>query len=140
MKGWTTKGKEAICLRFDKGEEVWSGIQQAARDYGLTAGSITGIGALEEIELAYYDVETNEYERVQLTESYELLSLTGNLTFKDGEPFPHLHAVLSDRDCACRGGHFFRGIVSVTVEVYVTPFPVSIVRELDPVAGVPTMR
>lgn len=67
-------------------------------------------------------------------------SLTGNLTFKEGEPFPHLHAVLSDRDCVCRGGHFFRGLVSVTVEVYVTPFPVSIVRELDPGVGIPTMR
>ncbi len=55
------------------------------------------------------------YKAPQLFNSpCEILSLTGNLSFKDGSPFAHLHATVSretDNGIQVLGGHLVRGLV-----------------------------
>lgn len=41
----------------------------------------------------------------------EILSLKGNISIKDGEPFLHLHIVLSKEDFTCIGGHLYEAEV-----------------------------
>jgi len=77
----------------------------------ISAGAITGIGAVTGAELGYFNGQTKSYEKIQVQESLEIVSLKGNISIKDDGVFPHLHAVLSKKDFSVVGGHFFAGIV-----------------------------
>ncbi len=132
MKIWQSRSGGIFCVRLDRGEEICGALRSVAEERSIRAASIDGIGALKEIDLGYFDLASKEYEHFKLSESWELLSLNGNLSMRDGLPFPHLHAQLGFRGGETRGGHLFSGIVSVTAELFLRPFPVPIYREIDP--------
>ncbi len=132
MKVWESGSGDIFCVRLDRGEEICDALCGFAREKGLTAGSIDGIGALQDLELGYFDLSLKGYRRFHLDGSHELLSLMGNLTMRDGSPFAHLHAVVADRDGEVKGGHLFSGTVSVTAEIFLRPFLVPIHRETNP--------
>ncbi len=140
MKVWQSRSGGHLCIKLDRGEEVADSIGAIAREKGILAASLNGLGALEDVEIAYFDVEKKVYEKSKLEGSWELLSITGNITIRDGVPFPHLHVVLSDRDCRVRGGHLVKGVVSVTAEIFLLPFPVPIHREMDDEIGLALMN
>ncbi len=132
MQIWQSRTGGVFCVRVDRGEEICGALRDVAMEKGMRAASVTGIGALREIELGYFDVERKEYDRFTLDGSWELLALSGNVTLRDGEPFPHLHGIFGFTKGKVRGGHLFSGVVSVTAEVFLRPFPVPIHRTIDP--------
>ena len=73
--------------------------------------------------------------RQDFPELAELLTLQGNMTQVDGEPFFHLHVVLAGHDYQCFGGHLFDAEVAVTAEVIVTNYPVLVERTFDDEIG-----
>jgi uncharacterized protein len=59
----------------------------------------------------------------------------GNISLKDGEPFVHAHAVLSDDEGKVRGGHLLGGTI-FAAEVHVTELlGETLARRLDNVTG-----
>jgi predicted DNA-binding protein with PD1-like motif len=96
---------------LDKGVEIVSGLFSVMEQHGITTGVISGIGALSEAELGYFNAGTKAYEKISFKENLEIVSLKGNISQKDNEVFPHLHAVLSKKDFSAFGGHLFSGIV-----------------------------
>ena len=84
-------------------------------------GAISGIGALSEVRLGYFNAEAKKYEEKVFRENIEIVSLRGNISLKDNEIFPHLHAVLSRRDFSVVGGHLFSGTV-YAFEFEIIPF------------------
>ncbi|GIW68087.1 MAG: hypothetical protein KatS3mg099_035 [Candidatus Parcubacteria bacterium] len=75
------------------------------------------IGAVENPVVAYYRREDKRYEETELKGEWEVVSLLGNITRKEGRPFLHAHAVLSDASGHTRGGHLVRATVAVTLEI-----------------------
>ncbi len=67
-------------------------------EHGLTAAWISALGAFEWVEVTEYCQAKHKYETAHRFERCELLSMTGNLSIKDGEPFWHLHATISRRE------------------------------------------
>lgn len=120
---------------LDRGEEVMNSLTQFSRDQGIFAATVTGIGALDNVEVGYFHVHQSKYEMHALHGEYELLSLIGNITLKDNAPLLHAHVVLSGPDLGCIGGHLFSGRVAVTAELQLTPLGSSLHRELDPETG-----
>ncbi len=97
--------------RLDKDVEIIGGLSTVMKQYDITAGMVSGIGAVSKAELGYYDGETKSYEKHLFQENMEIVSFKGNISYKDDEIFPHLHAVLSRRDFSAIGGHLFSGTV-----------------------------
>ena len=96
----------------------------------LKGAFFKAIGALEKVELGYYDLHNKNYIRKCFEETdYELISAHGNLSLKSGEPFVHIHASLSGPDFQVFGGHLFEAEVAVTAEIQITPFASRPVRE-----------
>jgi len=60
------------------------------------------------------------YSRKSFSGNYEIISLTGNITCRDGEPWPHLHALFGDDQMAVVGGHLDQARVSATFECFIT--------------------
>lgn len=139
MKVWEFDGGGRYVVRVDRGEEMMEVLRAVAKEKRIEAGRVTGIGALRDAELGYFDVDRKEYLRSVAPGSRELLSLTGNIGLRDGDPVPHIHVILGDGEMHCTGGHLFSGVVSVTGEIFIDRLPGALHRELDPEVDLPLL-
>lgn len=94
-----------------KGVEIVDGLTKFLKEKSISAGLISGIGAVMNARIGYYDQSEKKYISQQFNEPMEILSLKGNISLRDGEPFAHLHVVLSKSDFTCIGGHLFEATV-----------------------------
>lgn len=107
-----------VFIRLDPDEEIHASIQSVCTNLGITGAAVTsGIGRARDVDIGYLDDE-GTYQRVMIRESVELLSLQGNVAMLEGEPFTHLHTVVSDDDHVVHGGHLFSAIIHVTCEIH----------------------
>lgn len=132
--------EEKALIVVSKGQKLVSTLTQDVVDLGLKGGLISGLGALIHVELGYYHLDHKEYLRKTFSEmDYELISLTGNLSLKEGTPYIHVHAALGDNQFRVFGGHLFEAEVAVTAEISIIPLGKMPVRELDPRIGLATL-
>lgn len=122
-------------LVLKKGEELISCLTNFLREKNITAGNIGGLGAVENVDIAYYDLPTKTYLRKVFPDVYELLSATGNAALLDGKHFPHVHVVIGDRAYKTFGGHLFSATVAATVELSIIQMPFSVERAHDAETG-----
>lgn len=108
--------KELI-VRLKHDAEVVQSITELAKSKGIKAGSFTAIGALKRAELGYYDQRSHEYRKIKIESAYEMASCIGNVSLKDGEPFVHVHVVLSNEKGETKAGHLLEGII-FAVEIH----------------------
>jgi uncharacterized protein len=71
---------------FDQGDEVLENLLAFAKARDISAAGFTGLGALSDVVLGYFDWQKKDYRRIALDEQVEVLVLTGNVALKDGEP------------------------------------------------------
>jgi predicted DNA-binding protein with PD1-like motif len=114
--------------RLDHGADIISQITNLAEENGIETGALSAIGALSRAKLAYYDQLSHEYDTFSLEEPVELASCSGNISMRDGRPFVHAHAVLSDRTGRTFGGHLTSGTI-FAAELY-----------LEELSGLPLKR
>jgi hypothetical protein len=107
---------------LDRGDEVLESLRTLAVQTRVQSGFISGLGAIDRVQLAYYDLDRKAYDRLDLDGDHEIGGLTGNLTLLDGAPFVHVHAVVAGRDFAARTGHLMRAHCGATVELFVHDF------------------
>jgi hypothetical protein len=119
-------------LRLDRGERLPDALADFCRMRSIPAATASGLGALENVVLGFFDVQRKVYERTTLPGSWELLSLFADVATWEGKPFAHTHVVLSGPDFVARGGHLFEGTVSVTAELRVWTVDRPIERRMDP--------
>ena len=122
-------------LRLAIGEEVIETITEFVGTMGVTAGTVSAIGAVDDPTLGFFDPATKEYLKETFKGSYEVVSLGGTVGLCEGKPILHLHSVMADRDHQTRAGHLFSAVVSVTLEVHISPLPGTLERKKDEVTG-----
>ncbi len=105
------KIKRVIKGRLLKGDEIISEITKILKEKSIKAGLISGIGAVSRAKIGYYDQKNRQYMWKEFKESMEILSLKGNISIKENEPFAHLHIILSREDYSSIGGHLFEADV-----------------------------
>ena len=105
-------------FRVSEGEELLSSINDFAKKNNVLIGTVSAIGSLRDPKIGYFDETTGEYKVNELTGTYELVSLSGNISLKDGEPFAHIHVALGDPEGRLYGGHLVEGTVFVA-EVFI---------------------
>lgn len=134
-----TRIEDGYLLKPEVGEEVISAVKGLALERGFKSGSVCGIGGVEAVVLGYYDLDTKTYLKKELQGRYEMVSLVGNVSMLDGEPFVHAHAVVSGPDMVALGGHLFEATVAVTAEIYLWGSPTIVTRSLDDKVGLNTL-
>jgi predicted DNA-binding protein with PD1-like motif len=127
-------------VRCDIGDEVVSAMTAFAAENNIHSGTISGIGAVKDVVLGYFDLSKKEYIRREFDGVYELLSLNGNFARLDDDTILHCHAVISDIDFNVFGGHLFSGVIAVTGEFYIRPGSVEINRGPDKNTGLNLIR
>lgn len=130
-----TKTPQGYLLRLSKGEKLAERLTAFCTEKHITSGFFQAIGALSHAELGYYNLEKKEYVWKTMEGDRELVSLTGNVSLVDNNPFVHMHTVLSDENFSCIGGHLKEGIVGATCEVNIIDLQKEIHREFDEEVG-----
>lgn len=131
----------AYTLSFARGEEVMAGLIAFAREQGIRAAHFAGLGAASRAAIAYYNLQTRAYEKQEITEDVEILSLVGNIGVKEGgETVVHAHGVFGRRDLSTFGGHVLELTISGAGEMHLQAFPGEIRRAYDEETGLALMR
>ena len=116
-------------VRLDRGDKVNSTLKEFCVSKDIKCAKISGIGALEEVELGYYNYDKDLYDKKTFANEYELLSMEGNVSLLEKDTFVHLHITMSDEEYKVFGGHLFEATVAVTLECWIEVFDEVFVRE-----------
>jgi len=115
-------------LALEPGDELIRSLIEFARHRDVDAAAIMGLGAVRGVELGFYHLAREDYERHRFDEPLEACSLTGNIALLDGEPFPHVHGVFGRPDGTTLGGHVFEAVCAITLEIAVYTTEGALVR------------
>jgi len=129
------RASEDFLIRLYPGEELVESLTRWVQEAGLQGGTVQGLGGVRDVVLAYFDLNKKAYHRWNNPGNWELVHLWGNLTQRDGKPFWHLHAAISDPEGNCKAGHLVSAVVSITAELVVKPWSESIQRLPDDLTG-----
>lgn len=99
--------------RLPEEGELGQALAEFCREHGVQAGWISAIGTVRRAVLGYFDQQARTYLRLEVEKPMEIVSCQGNVSLKDGQPFVHLHIVLSGSDGQTLAGHLFEGTVFV---------------------------
>ena len=119
-------------IKLSPQEEVHRSLIDFVDQKKIPSGFYSGIGALCDVELGYFSVEKKKYQRRTFSECYELISLNGNISTIKGHMTPHTHVALADENYQTLGGHLFSAIVTVTVELFLFPLDIALLRKPHP--------
>ena len=93
------------------------------------------LGAADDLVLGVYDVQLKKYFSKEYRGAYEITSLFGTITRKDGEVYLHLHLAASGADGSAVGGHLNKAVISGTLEMVVEPMEGHAERAVNPLTG-----
>ena len=74
-----------VILRLDPDEEICEQLMKVAVRERIRLASISGLGAVKELTTGVFDTVTKEYHANDFQGAFEIVSLTGTITQKDGE-------------------------------------------------------
>ena len=127
------KNGDSIYARFDKGDEVLSGILNICKKENILSATFSGIGGCDNVTVSTLIPETNEFlphhkEGCLL----EMISINGNISANNNdEIFEHTHAMFSyleNGEVKFLGGHLTRAVVSYTAEIEIKPVQNAVIR------------
>ena len=128
--------QKTYVLVLDKDDEAVSSIESFARDKGISAAQLTGIGAFSDAVLGFFEWETKDYRKIPVKEQVEVVSLLGDIALgPDGKPALHPHVVVSRADGMAMGGHLLEAHVRPTLEVVLTESPRHLHKRKDGESG-----
>ena len=132
--------RDTLIVRIDRGEEMLTQMQAACERERVTLASVSALGAIDDLTVGLFDVETRRYLSNHFTGAFEIVSLTGTVTTKDGAFYPHIHISVGDREGRVFGGHLNRAVVSATCEMVIRCLDGTVEREFDETVGLNLMK
>jgi predicted DNA-binding protein with PD1-like motif len=129
---------EKIFVSLQTGDLINKSLTEISVKENISNAWINGIGAIDSVEVGYMDVVNKKYQKRNFNDNYELISLIGNITIKDGVPFVHTHITFSDTEYKVFGGHLFDAKITATGEIILTVADSKIDRQFNENVGIHT--
>lgn len=92
-------------VRLEKGELLSENLLKLVKQENIGGAWLSGLGAVQWVELGYYDLESKQYRWKKIEQLMEITSLQGNVGWEGDEPILHIHGTFSDETMAAHGGH-----------------------------------
>lgn len=132
--------KTRYIVRLDPGEELLERIHAFCEEQGIEGAWVSALGSSQEVELAFYRLQVQEYETTVCDEHTEIITIAGNVSLHGGDLSVHLHGTFGRRDMSVIGGHIMRCVVSATAEVCIDVSEETMERQLDEETGLNTLH
>ena len=126
---------DTIVLRADPGEEICEVLCRLASAEKISLANISGLGAVRSFTAGVFDTVKKEFHAVRYEGTFGIVSLTGTLSEKNGEPYLHMHMSAGDREGHVFGGHLSEAVVSATAEIVITIIDGSVGRKMNDEIG-----
>ena len=110
-------------IRLSRGEKIIASLESFCQKQKITGGFFFGLGAIDKVELAHYDVEKKKYSSLIFNQPLELTNLSGNIALFKNQLIIHAHATLADKKMRAFAGHLVEGIISGTGEIFLIKTP-----------------
>jgi len=111
---------EIIAMRLSEGEELNRSISQICEENAIdSAVVLAAAGFVRNVTFGWFTGK--EYLMETHNEIFELLSLNGDVSYKEGKLYPHIHSVMGRKDHSTVGGHILSAIVDHNLEVFIKP-------------------
>ena len=107
---------DKVYVKLDKHDLINSTLLNLCNELSLNFVWLNGIGAIENPEIGYFDVNKKDYNKKIFQGDYELISFIGNVSVKEGKRFIHSHVSFSDTEYRVFGGHLFDAKISAAGE------------------------
>ncbi len=120
-------------IRIQRGEKIVETLKIFCQKQKITGGFFFGLGAVDQVELAHYDVGKKKYSSVKFNQPLEMTNITGSIG-QEKELIIHAHATFSDTKMQALAGHLVEAIVSGTAEIYLIKLP-ALPKKFDPATG-----
>lgn len=122
-------------VRLNKGENVIESLKKLCKEENIKLAEITGLGASDKVEIGVFNTNTKEYKTKAFEGMFEITSLVGNATRKDGEVYLHIHINFGDAEGNVYGGHLVDSKISATSEIIVRKINGEVGRKLSEEIG-----
>ncbi|MCD8286846.1 MAG: DNA-binding protein [Clostridia bacterium] len=109
-----------VVVRIDRGEEIVEQVAAVCAAEGIRLAEVSALGAINKLEAGVFMTDTKQYKANCFDGYYEIVSLWGTVTTKDGQFYSHLHMSAGDENGKVVGGHLTRAWVSATCEMVIT--------------------
>src|SRR3989339_1699784 len=93
--------------RLPHGADLIKTIDDFCKENQIFMATFSIIGAVSSLTLGAYDQDRKTYVTFKKSLPYEIVSCNGNISLKDGQPFVHAHAAMSDEKGVTIAGHLF---------------------------------
>lgn len=134
---WTAKKVENNYIVSIKDK---SSIVQALNDFVLNqnikSGQVTGIGAVSEATLRFFDFSTKDYVDKKFDEQMEVTNISGNVSVLDEKPLLHLHITLGRQDYSAIAGHLQDAKIRCAGEFFFYPFETAVYKTKNEEVGI----
>lgn len=130
------QGSRTWRIVLDGGEELNACLEEFARREILNDSSFTANGSFRHAVLGY--LEAGKQDRLRsrtLDRPSQVVSLVGEVAWRNGKPHIDMRAVLGDSDGGTFDGHLLEGRTHQHLEVIMTEAPVSLHKGYDADAG-----
>ena len=129
------KFNDKYIIRLEKGEDIVESLTKLVKEEDIKLGKVTGIGAVNDIEIGLFHTEEKKYYSKRIQGDMEIVSLAGNISTMEGEKYLHLHIAVGDENLEVYGGHLNAARVSATVEIMIDLIDGEIDREFNEEVG-----
>ena len=126
-----TKDKDKYFISLSKDEYINETLLDISNKESIKSGWISGVGAMYEIEVGYFDVDKKDYIRKSFPGDYEILSISGNISIKEGNRFIHTDVTFSDENFNVFGGHLFDAKIAAAGEFMINTCNFEIKRKFN---------
>ena len=131
---------ERYIISIATGEKVMEKIGEFCERERINNASFAGIGAVNRIELAHYDVGTKKYTSKVYNEAYEVSNITGNVFLFENVPLVHAHITLGDNKFNTLSGHLVECTISVACELVLTVLESDVSKEHSEEIGLKLLK
>ncbi|MDH7475957.1 MAG: DNA-binding protein [Microgenomates group bacterium] len=107
-------------IRIRRGNKIIKELKSFCLKEKVTGGFFYGLGAVDQAELAHYDVSTKKYSSKKFSLPLEMTNITGSVGVGDKELIVHAHATFADKKMRAVAGHLIEARVSGTAEIFFT--------------------
>ena len=126
-----TKNKDKYFISLDRDEYINKTLLDISNKELIKSGWISGVGAMHEIEVGYFDIDKKDYVRKFFSGDFEILNISGNISIKEGSRFIHTHVTFSDINFKVFGGHLFDAKISAAGEFMINTCDFEISRKFN---------
>lgn len=127
--------ENVIVARIDKGEEIIEKMKEICQKENVTLANVNALGAIGEFQVGLFNTKEKKYYASNYKGDFEIVSLTGSITTKEGKLYEHIHLSAGDVENKVYGGHLNKAIISATCEMFIYVIPGHVERRFDEEIG-----